>query len=359
MTLYRLEGDRLVPFQQEDFPEYEDTLETWIKQNSTVVLDGETLLIIGRQQVTAFGKNLDLLGVDSDGNTIIVELKKGRAPREVLAQPLEYTAWVQTLSYEDLDRIALQYFEKRNCPYKSLMHAYREVFLSPAEVEGEEELETRFNQRQRMFIIAQKIGPEVEAVARFLRKAGVDIYCMEFAYYVDQSGQKLLDTEIMVGREEVETPPYNPFREPLERIEVLVRERLEEDFNTIKASKPKKDWGKWFYFPKTPYEGKDFNLYFRKNNTIRVSLAINIPINGEEICDFFQQRAKEIEHKLGSGVKLGKTGEKTFSIYEDISWSGNLDDVEGLIEPIAERVATYISFLYPMAREYDEKDRKG
>ena len=157
MTLYRLEGDRLVPFQQEDFSEYEDTLETWIEQNSTVVLDGETLLFIGRQQVTAFGKNLDLLGVDSDGNTIIVELKKGRAPREVLAQALEYTAWVQTLSYEDLDRIAMQYFEKRNYPYKSLMHVYREVFLSPAEVEVEaiavflgegEELETIVNDKK-------------------------------------------------------------------------------------------------------------------------------------------------------------------------------------------------------------------
>ncbi|MGH2541042.1 MAG: hypothetical protein ACRDGK_11015 [Actinomycetota bacterium] len=58
---------------------------------------------------TEFGKTLDLLGVDEQGACVLVELKKGQAPRELIAQALEYTAWIDSLSLDDLDSIAARY----------------------------------------------------------------------------------------------------------------------------------------------------------------------------------------------------------------------------------------------------------
>lgn len=55
-----------------------------------LILDGpailETeLLLIGRQVLTGHGKFVDILGIDVDGTVHIVELKRDRTPREIVA----------------------------------------------------------------------------------------------------------------------------------------------------------------------------------------------------------------------------------------------------------------------------------
>ena len=52
----------------------------------------------------------DLLGIDSEGNLVIVELKRDKAPREVVAQLLEYAAWANELVRRNSE-IAEDYFE--------------------------------------------------------------------------------------------------------------------------------------------------------------------------------------------------------------------------------------------------------
>jgi RecB family endonuclease NucS len=51
---------------------------------------GEPLLIIGRQVATSSGKVIDLLAADADGVLHVLELKKDKTPREVVAQVLDY-----------------------------------------------------------------------------------------------------------------------------------------------------------------------------------------------------------------------------------------------------------------------------
>lgn len=47
------------------------------------------LMLIGRQVSTAFGKFIDILAMDISGNLSIIELKKNRTPREVVAQLID------------------------------------------------------------------------------------------------------------------------------------------------------------------------------------------------------------------------------------------------------------------------------
>lgn len=58
------------------------------------------LFQIGRQVITDFGKRIDVLAIDGQGDLQVVELKKDRTPRDVVAQTLEYGFWVQSLSFE-------------------------------------------------------------------------------------------------------------------------------------------------------------------------------------------------------------------------------------------------------------------
>ncbi len=67
----------------------EERLEEIIEARSDVLGLG-SLLQIGRQVITDFGKRIDLLAIDGQGDLHVVELKKDRTPREVVAQSLEY-----------------------------------------------------------------------------------------------------------------------------------------------------------------------------------------------------------------------------------------------------------------------------
>ena len=64
-------------------------LEEWIISNPEIL--GEDITVIGRQINTSSGP-LDLLGIDRNGNMVIIELKRDKLPREVLAQAIDYAA---------------------------------------------------------------------------------------------------------------------------------------------------------------------------------------------------------------------------------------------------------------------------
>jgi RecB family endonuclease NucS len=49
-------------------------------------------MLIGRQQDTGFGGRIDLLAIAPDGALVLIEIKRDRTPREVVAQALDYAS---------------------------------------------------------------------------------------------------------------------------------------------------------------------------------------------------------------------------------------------------------------------------
>jgi len=62
-------------------------------------------MLIGRQEDTGFGGRIDLLAIAPDGSLVLIELKRDRTPREVVAQALDYASWVEKLRAEDIAAI--------------------------------------------------------------------------------------------------------------------------------------------------------------------------------------------------------------------------------------------------------------
>ena len=67
-----------------DLGHQEAVLEEWLEANPDGFLDDDKVLVIGRQVTTNLGGFVDLLGLDRDGNVVVVELKRDRTPRDTL-----------------------------------------------------------------------------------------------------------------------------------------------------------------------------------------------------------------------------------------------------------------------------------
>lgn len=184
----------------------ENHLEAWLERSPWAIAQ-EPLMVIGRQSSASVeGSTLwpDLLGLDKDGNLVVIELKKGRTPREVVAQLLEYAAWASELSDDEVQELADSYLAKHeHLEEKQFNDAFIEVF--------EVDEMPIFNQSVRLFIAAEDISPTVSRVCRFLRTShGVDINCVKFSIYKTESGEILVSSETVVGQEEVIAPKKSP-----------------------------------------------------------------------------------------------------------------------------------------------------
>ncbi len=188
---------------QETTLELERYLEDWL-ENSPYALTQEPLLWIGRQTSAQDEEGTifpDLLGVDSEGNLVIVELKKDRAPREVVAQLLEYAAWAAELSDVQIHGIAEDYFNKHDGLGKTFDDAFRDVFDMP-----ETDETPTLNRTMRLFIAAEEIPTRVARVCRFLRTSqGMDISCIDVSTFQTEAGERLVSMETKVGDEDILT----------------------------------------------------------------------------------------------------------------------------------------------------------
>ena len=102
----------------------ESVLENWLESNPDGILEDGRVLIIGRQVQTDLGGIIDLLGVDREGNVVVVELKRDRTPRDIIAQALEYAAFAARLDVDALEGILRDQHEES----PGLAEHHREYF---------------------------------------------------------------------------------------------------------------------------------------------------------------------------------------------------------------------------------------
>jgi len=140
---------------------YVDNLQDVVANDASVI--GRGLMTIGRQVRTDFEGIIDILAIDSDGNLVVVELKRGKTPRDVVAQVLDYGSWVQSMSSEKIGSIFLDYQER---------------FLNTSPVEGiDDAMEREFgsvpnelNSSHRLVIAASTLDQSTERIVTHLRK---------------------------------------------------------------------------------------------------------------------------------------------------------------------------------------------
>lgn len=162
-------------------------LEEWIASNPEIL--GTDIAIIGRQVTTRSGP-LDLLGIDRNGNTVIIELKRDKLPREALAQSIDYAADIAEWDIDKINEISLKYTEK------SL-----EDFLS--EEFDEKTIENlNINQTQRILLVGFAIEDSLNRMVSWLsNNFSVNINAIVLHYVKTSSGAELLSRTTIIPEE--------------------------------------------------------------------------------------------------------------------------------------------------------------
>jgi hypothetical protein len=167
----------------------ESQLEDLIVEDPTIL--GMDLLLVGRQVTTPHRGFLDLLAVDADGRLHVLELKRDRTPRDVVAQTLDYGSWVKTLSLAEVTEIFAQ------GGHGSFEDAFAERFDSP--------LPDVFNADQQFTVVASELDPTSDRIVEFLAEDyGVPINAVFFRYFEDGENHYLARTWLL-SPEEVAT----------------------------------------------------------------------------------------------------------------------------------------------------------
>jgi hypothetical protein len=142
------------------------------------ILSGEWMPI-GRQEVTSYGGRIDLLAIAPDGSLVLIELKRDRTPREIIAQALDYASWVEQLTPEKIAQIY-----QRFSGGGSLDQAFLQRF-------GSELDEETLNESHQIIIVAAELDASTERIVSYLNVRDIPINVVFFRVF-DHGGQQLL-----------------------------------------------------------------------------------------------------------------------------------------------------------------------
>lgn len=169
-------GAKPKPLQKSSLKD-EKTLENMIVADPSIL--GDDWLLIGRQVQTASGGIIDLLAIAPDGSLVVLELKRHKTPRDVVAQAIDYASWVQTLEADQIWTI----FEKFS-PGKELESVFLERF-------GVALSEETLNQSHQIVIVAAEIDASTERIISYLSDRDIAINALFFEVFRDETDEFL------------------------------------------------------------------------------------------------------------------------------------------------------------------------
>ncbi len=173
MKLWQVQGKDLQEINREALND-EQRLEDWVVKDPSIL--GIDILLVGRQVTTASNGRIDLLAIDDEANLVVLELKRDKTPREIVAQALDYASWVNDLSYDQIETIT------KDFSGQPLAKAFSEHygFSIPQTV----------NANHSIIILASELDDSSERIVQYLAEQyGVPINVLFFTFFKTVAGE--------------------------------------------------------------------------------------------------------------------------------------------------------------------------
>ncbi len=149
------------------------------------ILDPD-LLVIGREVRTPWSHRIDILALNSEGELVVVELKRDLTPREVVAQVLDYGSWVQTLDNAAIAEIYAHYL--KGYRPDQLKESLDDAFKAKFGIALPDEL----NASHQLLIVAAELDDSTERIVRYLTENfDVPVNAVFFRVFKDGANEYL------------------------------------------------------------------------------------------------------------------------------------------------------------------------
>jgi hypothetical protein len=179
-------------FSKLDILERQD-LEEWVIEQPKIL--GEDLLVISSelQNYEEINERLDVLALDSDGNLVVIELKRDKADKTTDLQAIKYASYIATFTAEDIQE-EYRRFKKSRTEDEITPEEVGEKFSDFLEDSEKELIETdkgfidfSLNDKPRIMLVAGDFGKEVTSPVLWLtQEYGVDFTCVELEAFQHQ-----------------------------------------------------------------------------------------------------------------------------------------------------------------------------
>lgn len=155
----------------------------------------------------------DLLVVDLTGSLFVVEVKRDRTPRDVVAQILDYAGRIWKMGSGGLEQLVKEEHEGGLAGVLARILADNPEFKDTDydDLNGfTERFEKSVSSKQlQMVIVSYSVDEDVQRTVEYLRSVhGIDIYCVEFDYYSTKDHEYLVPE--IIAAEGRRSPPPGP-----------------------------------------------------------------------------------------------------------------------------------------------------
>jgi len=321
MRLFTIDKNgKMILYKKHDFKELhqEFDLEILLENNPEYFFEDSRIIIIGRQVTTNLNTFIDLLGIDNSGNTVVIELKRDKTPRETLAQLLEYASFVEKLDYSQLNDI----FQKYSGEESNLEEYHHQYFKTNTEDQ------VSYNKSIKLIIVAQEISKEVRQAALFLREKGLDIYCASFKYFKTKNEEEIISMEFVVGEEELIRPKIDTTSLPkineiqfMNSLNINGKKVFEKIFSFGKKNNLICKWGSKGFSLNVGINNENVTLLFGypPNSVFKQSIYTRNEIiskkvnNPKEVVDFYKTQIKSCGYFQDVGLNSKWMVDKLYS----------------------------------------------
>lgn len=226
MAIYKFDNDSFKKVEQTQFSN-EGILERQHIQNALkkqIGVIADDILIISEEfsEWSDSKRRIDLLGVDKDGNIVVIELKRNETGEHMDLQAIRYASMVSTLTFGR----AVEIFSKYLLSIESDLNAEDELMSFIGDNKD------NFASDVRIILVSSDFSKELTTSVMWLNERDLDIRCYRLIPY-KHNDDVLIDVQQIIPLPEAESYQVKVREQKEERREVLrgARDNTKYSFN--------------------------------------------------------------------------------------------------------------------------------